>query len=522
MSDRRAGLLLFGLLWSAFAFFTHKDMGAPATSRLNVLHAMVKEQRFVIDSYEKNTKDKAYFDDHVISDKAPGTSLLGIPAFLESNAILRIRGIDLDSSSGWAISNWITTIGSVALLAALGGLALWHLLLRWVRRRTALVAVLGMMLGTLVFPYAGLFFSHGAVIGLLSMALLAAQEPIGRSKGGRDEPALPPHTMMTYAAAGGAVFWAIVLFVKTWSSSFPAPSVLFLLVFGIYVALIGGLALVIRNTDNPHWLEYWGLSYRDMFVGLACSLALISEFTSGLAAVGICVFVLVRKPSSALSLFIGCLPSFVLFSIYNVETFGALLSIGYQYNRFTWMHRGFFGLIFPPSIGSVGEMLLGVQRGLFFYSPFLLLALVGYFSFPAGRRNILILSATVPALHVLAIACMVHPLGGMAFGPRYLAPMVPFLAIPTALGLQKFPRVGSALIALSVLLTTIAVSVNPQVTKARSFPLLQDYLPRLLKGSFEPTAGAFFAANNATALTAFLCVLVLASLLLWKRLDSRS
>jgi hypothetical protein len=64
--------LLFGLLFFSFVWcHQHEYRFATPVSRLDLLHAVIQHGSLSIDRYHTNTPDKALFEGHYFSDKAP-------------------------------------------------------------------------------------------------------------------------------------------------------------------------------------------------------------------------------------------------------------------------------------------------------------------------------------------------------------------------------------------------------------------------------------------------------------------
>lgn len=156
-----------------FAYFNHND-GWNQGVRIAELHAIVLKRTIRIDAYHQLTGDKAYINGHYYSEKAPAMVAMALPAFALSVWIQQALGIDPDSQPAWRVSEWIATAGSVGMLAALGGLAFFALLIERFDPLTAVIATFGVFLGSLTWPYAASLFAHAGTIGLLSAALWAA------------------------------------------------------------------------------------------------------------------------------------------------------------------------------------------------------------------------------------------------------------------------------------------------------------------------------------------------------------
>jgi hypothetical protein len=175
-------VLMFVFLYVPYVFFNHSD-GWNQGARLAELHAVVLHRSLAIDRYHEVTGDKALLDGHYYSEKAPAITLMALPAFSLTVFAERQLGIDPDSESGWRISDWTTTAGSVAVVAALGGVAFFALLRRRFGQVEAHVATVAVFLGSLTFPYAAALFAHAGTIGLLAITLWSVLAPPPASRG---------------------------------------------------------------------------------------------------------------------------------------------------------------------------------------------------------------------------------------------------------------------------------------------------------------------------------------------------
>jgi hypothetical protein len=402
MRIQAVAFLLFLILIAVFGYFNRT--GWNQNSRLDALHAIVIKGKLAIDDYHVNTGDKAIFDGHFYSDKAPGIIPLALPAFVFSLFVTESRGLPIDSPQGWVLSAWITTVGTAGVLAALGGVATFALLAAHLKRRDAFLVSLFLFLGTITFPYATMLFSHAAVIGLIAIAQ-----------------------------------WAVCASPGT-------------------------------ATDRVKTF-----ALRDILAGVCLGFAIASEYPAVIAAGGI--LLLVSRVSSArmLRIIAGAAPPLLLIPLYNFATTGHLLTLAYS-NHFSFpvLHKVFLGFGIPTYAGFVGQ-LFGEYRGLFFWSPFLLLAFLGWFDRRLSLR-VRLVSAGALFLTVLCISAFPEWDGGGAIGPRYIAACIPLLALPVAWGFQRFPRLGILLGSLSVLLMFLATAVDPMPVSTEYHPFTNLYL----------------------------------------------
>jgi hypothetical protein len=132
-------------------------------------------------------------------------------------------------------------------------------------------------------------------------------------------------------------------------------------------------------------------------------------------------------------LFLAMIPQLA----HNWSAFGNPFTVGYSLetvSSFEGMEKGLFGFT-VPSLKALYMLTFSPERGLFFYMPWALPALIGFFL----RKRFLQVLKTDPlplliVSYILLFSAYYMPSGGWAFGPRHLIPVIPFLA----LGLSSF------------------------------------------------------------------------------------
>src|ERR1700731_4222943 len=115
---RRAAILLGLVIFFSFIYF-YEGGGWNQNSRLDLLRAVVERHTLQIDAYHENTQDKAHFQGHYYSDKAPGLVFLAVPFALVARSAMRISGVDPESPRGEFGMSYIVTTCAVALPVAL-------------------------------------------------------------------------------------------------------------------------------------------------------------------------------------------------------------------------------------------------------------------------------------------------------------------------------------------------------------------------------------------------------------------
>jgi len=159
---RRWLLLILGL-----AFFYFYSGGGPNQgSRLNLDRAILEQHQLVVDSFQANSEDKAFYRGHYFCDKAPGTSLVALPALVVARAVMQVMGINPNSPPGVAAEMRVATWSAAGIPALLMCL----LLFEWTVRRgyspgIAASVALAAGLACPMWAYATLFWGN-ALAGL--------------------------------------------------------------------------------------------------------------------------------------------------------------------------------------------------------------------------------------------------------------------------------------------------------------------------------------------------------------------
>src|ERR1700690_1173329 len=119
-SHRKTAVVLGLVTFLSFTYF-YEGGGWNQNSRFDLLRAIVERHTLRIDAYHENTQDKAHFNGHYYSDKAPGLVFLAVPFALAARPALRSMGVDPESPRGELALSCVVTAGAVALPAALAG-----------------------------------------------------------------------------------------------------------------------------------------------------------------------------------------------------------------------------------------------------------------------------------------------------------------------------------------------------------------------------------------------------------------
>jgi hypothetical protein len=289
--------------------------------------------------------------------------------------------------------------------------------------------------------YAATIATSGVATVVAALLVLALARRLGASRGGAIFAALG-YALATPAWAYGTLFW------------------------GHQVAaagLVGAFACATALGRGASPRRELGLA---LGVGLCAGWAVVTELPAAPAAAILAAFALARGRSlfTAVGVAAGAVSCAAVLLIYNSAAFGAPLHLGYQsVAGFPAMQEGFAGVTYPR-LEVLGKLLFGRHRGLLLLAPFLLAAPLG--PFLARPRAPAAVALAIVAYYLLFNAAYAYWDGGWCWGPRFIAPALPFACLLTAPVFSRAPRFARAMLVLLALaagaLELVAVSTTPQ------------------------------------------------------------
>lgn len=382
--------------------------------------------------------------------------MIAAPSFAFATWCMNLSDISPESGTGWLFSSWVCCVSSLGSAIALGGVAMYAWLSKWATAaKSVLVTVFAIITGAAPLPYSTMLFSHSLVFGCICIAIWA----LSKSGGIFLERALSPRPGPLPQGEAGA---------------------------------------------EPR-KERRGL----VLAGFACGWALASEYTAGLIVLGIFVMVLLSGWRSALVFSLAAIPPLLMIPAYSWASFGNPFVLPYSYQAsFPQMASGLYAIGWPDATTAY-RLLFGPTRGLFFWSPFLLMAFAGYPILFKRSQSLFWLTYAVPLLQVVVISGRVWDWqAGPTLGPRYLAPILPLLALPCALGTQRFPKIAIALAIYSIGITTVATLTDACPPVDMHNPLLEWHLPMFIKGEFSPNLGMVLGLTPFASVAVYYAILV--------------
>lgn len=156
----RLYVLLFFLFMTVYGVFV-EDVGPNQLSRLNLTLALAHEGRLEIDTYTANAIDRAYYNGHYYTDKAPLISFLAYPVYQAVRALQNLDAVNLDTRLMLTYLLWLLNVSINVPLTALLLLLFLHVA-RTLQPEGEMpwLAAFALAFGSLLFPYATMLFGH--------------------------------------------------------------------------------------------------------------------------------------------------------------------------------------------------------------------------------------------------------------------------------------------------------------------------------------------------------------------------
>jgi hypothetical protein len=500
---RGPAVRVFLLAFFVYAYFLPRWADWNIDSRFDLTRAIVDVHSLRIDRFHFNTWDKAVSKGHFYSDKAPGTAVLGAVVY-----------------AGYAAAKYVPLLRRGITDAESN--SLWNVAIRLGRTSTQKApAPKGTNLGGC--QRAG----GGGNVQYIPW-------------GNRLYPPFRDWALSKYVTTVGAValtsagflaffFWFLGFFTRrswirwavTLAYGFATVALPYSTVFYSHQISAGCLftAFGLLYLYNQRAVGMPGI----VTAGFLLGFAFFTEYTVALVIITVGLYGLwaVRRRIAAAASFVGAgmVPVLALFA-YNKATFGSPLDTGYSHD-FCWSAAqgvGYAGFTRPQS-GPLFDLTFGPYRGLFYTSPFLLLALVGgLIMVRRGLKLESLLCIGTAVIFILVISAYWGWNGGQVDGPRYLVPIVPFLAFPVVFYLDALARNVLAVTVFLVILVWSLFATWASFLGGELFPHswmrypLENYsLPALGRNEIAPNFGMFFGLTGWHSLIPLVVAVVVIS-----------
>jgi len=468
--------VIFAIFLFAGSYFFYTIDYDNTASRLYLVSSMVDYGVLHIDPYAEMTADKSFNRGHFYSNKAFGGPLLAAPVYwLQRHFSARCDQPPLEPSSRYLIRLVTTTVPFAFL-----GVVLFGLARRWgAGLKPAFLATMAYGLGSIALIHASMFSGHGmsAAFAFFSFAVLVSLK--GETVSTADK-SVPPHRVRRPVAGGSR-------------------------------ASARGLSC---DTRLP----------LAVLAGLSAGIAGLCDYTSMYTAGVLSLFAMatLRPIRLTVGFLSGGLVCILVLAAYNWHCFGSPLSFSYA-NQVTgefaaFSKQGLLGITWPRP-GRLLAILFSPARGLLTIMPIFIFSFLGLghmFRCRTRRSEAFVILAV--ALGYLMINAGFYGWhGGWAYGPRYLVPMLPFLAVTMIFAPWEPLAFGLCLI-VSVLQVALALVGLPHTPAQIRNPLIELVIPCMRAGYLAESWPAWMGASRGTAILAYVLVLGLLVLWAWKKI----
>lgn len=382
----RIKLKLFFTIWIVYAVYATPAGGSQPNRYMDLLHSIVNQGRFEIDSYHDNTVDKAYFNGHYYTAALPGPSIMAVPIYVVIRQFYNLAPQSIVDQAGGIQSFKKSKSGNLGFYGTIDNVEFF----------------LSQFVLTLTF-IGGLGAASATIVYSLARRL-GAGTPISIL------------TAIAYAWGTNAFFFSTTFFEQIVTAS-----------LGIISFFVIFLLVERRKFD---WKPL-------MAAGCLAGLLMLIEFSgAGLVLLFFLYLLYYVRDLRVIAFVIGvAIPISVLLS-YNYAIFGNALDSPYLHlgSEFDYqIKEGFVGLSYPRIDRAVG-VLFGLEKGLFVYSPVLVFSFLGIVTNLAKKPyHALAWLVTIIFALFLTYNASFCCWNVTSFGPKYFVSVLPFLALPIAL-----------------------------------------------------------------------------------------
>jgi hypothetical protein len=482
MSERRVSILIFVSLLLTYTYIFPRWLDWNQNSRFDLTAAIVERGELSIDAYVSNTGDYAESNGRAYSDKTPALSFLAVPVYALTNRLTEIP----------AVQTMITTLGRSPAAAATVNRPIDQVPDR------ELLFTANMALATLVTVAI-----PSALLGVLIYLLL------GRMGYSRRVRAL---AVLVYGVATPAL---------AYSAAFYSHQLAAILLFTAFAWIY-----TLRQ-HHPSTIE-------SLALGALLGFTLVTELPTAplVALLGLYAIWVIRRPGPLALLIVGgCLPLAIM-GLYHNAIFGTPFTVAYLHHvNPDWKAQFGTGLLSANSfqIETLWALTFSAYRGLFFASPVLLAACVGFglLARQADKRAewLVSLAIAVGLLFIYSSTPDWH--GGYSAGPRYLVPMLPFLVWPLAAVFavieRQRPTVQRGLsglifiLVLASIVATLSLAVGGQYYAPEEImnPLFEYSWPQIAAGNVARNWGMMIGLPGAWSLLPLLGLIAVSFGAIW-------
>lgn len=205
---------------------------------------------------------------------------------------------------------------------------------------------------------------------------------------------------------------------------------------------------------------------RPFLAGGLAGIAAVTNYLAAIPGVAFGVWALCRHRCHAWRYIVGVVPPAIALLTYNTVALGSpfTLNTSFQNPMFKETAPAFLGMFTLPSWFATQVITISPWRGIFVLAPALILAVAALFRWPSEHRAERRLIVGIAAFFFLINISFNGFHGGMAAGPRYLVPALPFLCIALVPAFAHWPIAGGLLSMIGIVqqfLLTVTDALNP-------------------------------------------------------------
>jgi hypothetical protein len=221
---------------------------------------------------------------------------------------------------------------------------------------------------------------------------------------------------------------------------------------------------------------------RPLAAGVAAGVAVSCFYVCAVAAI-IPIIQFRNHRREAVRFALGMAPFAALMAFYQWLCFGSPFRTSMEASTHFTQKGLLFGVISIPSAEALYGITLSPYRGLFFVSPILLLAFLG---FAAMKRDVEFWSIVfVTTAFVFTIASFNGWSGGYAFGPRYLLPIIPLMGMAMMAAPLRILWIPAVIVSIG--LNFIATATDPMPSSNLGHPVSGYLVPAFFTGHIGET-----------------------------------